>query len=172
MLKLMQGFRDFIVRGNVIDLAVGIVIGAAFTGLVTNFTDAFINPLLRVFSGGDKVHTGGTFTVHQVPFPWSNFVNALVGFLITAAVLYFLVVTPMNMINERRRRGIEPAPKIPSDETKLLMEIRDLLAANGVPRPTGEDRVEPAGRPAAVKAPPQTVAQRRRGTGGGGTTQR
>src|SRR5262249_38511166 len=124
MLKLLHGFRDFIMRGNVIDLAVGIVIGAAFTGLVSNFTEAFINPLLKLFSGGDLHNDGGGFRIHGVLFPWSNFVNATVGFLITAAVLYFLVVTPMNMINERRRRGIEPEPKLPSDEVKLLMEIR------------------------------------------------
>jgi len=134
MLKLLQGFRDFIMRGNVIDLAVGIVIGAAFTGLVTNFTGAFIDPLLKVFSGGGDL--GGSFTIRGVVFPWSAFVNATVGFLITAGVLYFLVVTPMNMINERRRRGIEPEPKLPSDEVKLLMEIRDALVAQ---RGSGHD---------------------------------
>src|SRR5262252_1224989 len=94
VLKLMQGFRDFIVRGNVVDLAVGIVIGAAFTGLVTSFTGAFIQPLLKVFSGGGEL--GGSFKVRGVVFPWSTFVNATFAFLITAAVLYFLVVTPMN----------------------------------------------------------------------------
>jgi large conductance mechanosensitive channel len=161
MLKLLHGFRDFIMRGNVIDLAVGIVIGAAFTGLVTNFTEAFINPLLKLFSDRDPSNSAAGFHVHGVFFPWSNFVNAVFGFLITAAVLYFLVVTPMNMINERRRRGIEPAPKIPSDETKLLMEIRDLLAANGLPRP--------AGAPAGAAAPPTTMTQRRPDTDGGTT---
>lgn len=134
MLKLLSGFRDFIVRGNVVDLAVGIVVGAAFTGLVTSFTSSFIQPLLKVFSGGKE--KSGSFQIFDVVFPWSNFVNAVIGFLITAAVLYFLVVTPMNMINERRRRGIEPEPKLPSDEVKLLIEIRDaLVAAGGVPAP-------------------------------------
>jgi large conductance mechanosensitive channel len=170
MPKLLQGFRDFIMRGNVIDLAVGIVIGAAFTGLVTNFTGAFINPLLKLFSGGDNLNNGGAFKIHDVAFPWSNFANALIGFLITAAVLYFIVVTPMNMINERRRRGIEPAPTLPSDEAKLLMEIRDLLAANGLPQPVPAADA-PADRPAAPqKSTP--VAERRRGTGGGDSTTR
>jgi large conductance mechanosensitive channel len=169
MLKLLQGFRDFIMRGNVIDLAVGIVIGAAFTGLVTNFTDAFINPLLKVFSGGtDKIDTGGVFHIRGVPFHWSDFVNAMVAFVITAAVLYFLVVTPMNMINERRKRGTEPVPKLPSDEVKLLMEIRDLLAANGLPQPAAAGDA-PADAPAAQP----TVTQRRPDTdGGGGATRR
>jgi large conductance mechanosensitive channel len=169
VLKLMQGFRDFIMRGNVIDLAVGIVIGAAFTGLVTNFTEAFINPLLKVFSGGGQL--GGSFKVRGVVFPWSTFVNATFGFLITAGVLYFLVVTPMNMINERRKRGIEPEPQLPSDEAKLLMEIRDLLAAGGsLPQPVPADApTTPAPSKAPAKAEP--VAQRRR-PGGGGTTRR
>jgi large conductance mechanosensitive channel len=170
MLKLMQGFRDFIMRGNVIDLAVGIVIGAAFTGLVTSFTGSFIEPLLKVFSGGKDQFTGGKFTVRGVPFVWATFANGLVAFLITAGVLYFLVVTPMNIINERRKRGIEPVPKLPSDEVKLLMEIRDLLAAGGsLPQPVPAD----APTTPAAKAVPKTepVAQRRR-PGGGSTTRR
>jgi len=166
MLKLLQGFRDFIVRGNVVDLAVGIVIGAAFTGLVTSFTSSFIEPLLKVFSGGNDKFPGGQFRIHGVPFVWSNFVNATVAFLITSAVLYFLVVTPMNMINERRKRGIEPASKLPSDEAKLLMEIRDLLAANGLPQAVPAT-AEPTDKPAPAKATP--APQRRPGTGGGTT---
>jgi large conductance mechanosensitive channel len=158
MLKLLGGFRDFIMRGNVIDLAVGIVIGAAFTGLVTNFTSSFIEPLLKVFSGGGQL--GGSFTIRSVMFPWSQFVNAIIAFLITSSVLYFLVITPMNMINERRKRGTEQETKLPSDEVKLLMEIRDaLVAANGVPpRPVAD---EPA-----AKATPAPVAQRKRSPGG------
>ena len=159
MLKLMQGFRDFLMRGNVVDLAVGIVIGAAFTGLVTSFTSSFIEPLLKVFSGGGQL--GGTFTIRHVSFPWSSFVNAAFGFLITSAVLYFLVVTPMNMISERRKRGIEPEPKLPSDEARLLMEIRDALVANGLPQPVPA-AAEPTDRPAASNA--TEAPQRRRGT--------
>jgi large conductance mechanosensitive channel len=114
-----------------------------------------------VFSGGDKI--GGQFTIHGVPFAWSNFVNAVVAFLITSSVLYFLVVTPMNMLNERRKRGTEPETKLPSDEVKLLMEIRDaLVAANGVPQPRPV-----ADEPADKEAP---VAQRKRSPGG--TTRR
>ena len=125
MLKLLSGFRDFIVRGNVVDLAVGIVIGAAFTGLVTSFTNAFIEPLSRSSAAAREERQ---FQIFDVVFPWSNFVNAVIGFLITAAVLYFLVVTPMNMIDERRRRGIEPEPKLPE---------RRGQAAHGDPRHPG-----------------------------------
>ena len=165
MLKLMQGFRDFIMRGNVIDLAVGIVIGAAFTGLVTSFTSSFIEPLLKLFSGGSDKLPGGQFKIHGVPFVWSNFVNGAVAFLITAGVLYFLVITPMNMINERRKRGIDPEPKLPSDEVKLLMEIRDALVAQGGASASSA----PADRLVAPSAAPTKVAQRRPGTGGGTT---
>lgn len=125
MVKTLRGFKDFVMRGNVIDLSVGIVIGAAFTALVTAITKSFVEPLIRVFSGGDKLQ--GIFFVNNVGFDWAASVNALITFLITAGVLYFLVVTPMNSLAERRRRGIEPEPKAPSEEILLLREIRDAL---------------------------------------------
>jgi large conductance mechanosensitive channel len=129
---MLRGFRDFIMRGNVVDLAVGIVIGAAFTGLVTQFTNSFIQPLIKVFTGGkDPVRTG-KFTVNGQIFDWAAFVNAAITFLIVAAALYFVVVLPMNKLAERRARGEEPRPKAPSEEILLLREIRDALAG---PRP-------------------------------------
>lgn len=130
MLKTLRGFKDFILRGNVVDLSVGIVVGAAFTALVGSFTAAFIEPLLQLFGAeGDQI--GGKFTINKVDFPWSAFVNGIITFLITAAVLYFLVVMPMNRFAERRRKGIEPEPAAPSEEILLLREIRDALAAGG-----------------------------------------
>src|SRR5689334_4508156 len=112
-------------RGNVVDLAVGVVIGAAFNGLVTGFTKSFLEPLIRVFSGGKPL--SGTWTVADQQFDWAAFVNAVISFLITAAVLYFLVVLPLNKLAERRARGHEPPPKAPSEEVRLLTEIRDAL---------------------------------------------
>lgn len=139
MLKTLQGFKDFIMRGNVVDLAVGIVIGAAFTALVGTFTSAFIAPLLKIFGAepatdGQAAKEGGSFTIAGSTFPWSDFVNGLVTFLITAAVLYFLVVLPMNKLAERRKRGIEPEPAAPSEEVILLTEIRDALLGGSVPQ--------------------------------------
>jgi large conductance mechanosensitive channel len=134
MLKTLQGFKDFVMRGNVIDLSVGIVIGAAFAALVTSFTSSFVEPLIKVFGGGGEF--GGSFKINGVDFVWSNFANGLVTFLITAAVLYFLVVMPMNRLAERRRKGVEPEPKKPSEEILLLQEIRDALVAGAaVPSP-------------------------------------
>jgi large conductance mechanosensitive channel len=125
---MLKGFRDFIMRGNVVDLAVGIVIGAAFTGVVTQFTASFLEPMIRVISGGTGVRAGAP-TLRGVAFDWAKFTNVLITFVLTAAVLYFLVVLPMNKLAERRRRGEEPPPAAPSEEIQLLTEIRDALVA-------------------------------------------
>jgi large conductance mechanosensitive channel len=124
MLTTIRGFKDFIMRGNVIDLSVGIVIGAAFTALVTAITKSLLEPLIRVFSGKE---VSGYWMVNDVRFDWAASVNALITFVITAAVLYFLVVTPMNRLAERRRQGEEPESKAPSEELLVLREIRDAL---------------------------------------------
>ena len=126
MSKMLQGFKDFIMRGNVVDLAVGIVIGAAFTAVVTAFTNGFIKPLIQLI-GGDTSVNAGAWRVGEVRFDYASFINSVLTFLITAAVLYFLVVFPLNKMAERRRRGEEPPQKAPSEEVKLLTEIRDAL---------------------------------------------
>jgi large conductance mechanosensitive channel len=129
---MFRGFRDFIMRGNVVDLAVGIVIGAAFTALVTQLTESFLKPLIKLMSGGGDPVTAGAWKVGDQVFDWASFINAVINFLIVAAALYFLVVLPMNKLAERRARGEEPKPKAPSEEILLLREIRDALAG---PRP-------------------------------------
>jgi large conductance mechanosensitive channel len=123
---MLKGFKDFIMRGNVVDLAVGIVIGAAFTAVVASFTNAFLKPTIQLVSGGQGVQAGA-FKVRGIPFDWASFINACITFLITAAALYFLVVLPLNRLAERRARGEEPPPSAPSEEIKLLTEIRDAL---------------------------------------------
>lgn len=124
---MLKGFKDFIMRGNVIDLAVGIVIGAAFTAMVNTLTTSFLKPLIELLGGGTQL--SGKWVVNEVTFDWAAFVNAVITFFLTAAVLYFLVVAPMNKIAERRKRGEEPVPEEPSEEIKLLTEIRDALLA-------------------------------------------
>ena len=137
MNKIFQGFKDFIMRGNVVDLAVGIVIGAAFTTVVTAFTAGFVKPLIQLMGGDSGVHAG-TWHVGDVAFDYATFLNAIITFLITAAVLYFLVVYPLNVLAERRRRGEEPPPKTPSEEILLLTQIRDaLVARQGQTPPSG-----------------------------------
>ncbi|NES15777.1 MULTISPECIES: large conductance mechanosensitive channel protein MscL [Micromonospora] len=126
---MLKGFKDFIMRGNVVDLAVGIVIGAAFTGLVSQFTKSFLEPLIKFFGGGTAL-TAGRWKISSGNYmDWAAFINAAITFLLTAAVLYFLVVYPMNRLAERRKRGEEPPPAAPSEEVKLLTEIRDALLA-------------------------------------------
>ena len=124
---MIKGFRDFIMRGNVIDLAIAVVIGAAFGGIVTQLTKSFIEPLIKLMGGGG-VH-GGAFIVNGVAFDWGAFINAIINFLIVAAVLYFFVVTPMNTIMARRKKDevVAPAPIVVPEDIALLKEIRDLL---------------------------------------------
>jgi large conductance mechanosensitive channel len=122
---VLKGFRDFIMRGNVVDLAVGIVIGAAFTTLVNQFTKSFLEPLIKVFGGGGA--QGGVWELSDQKFAWAAFINAVITFLLTAAVLYFVVVLPMNKLAERRKRGEVPEPEAPSEDIVLLTEIRDAL---------------------------------------------
>ncbi len=123
---VLKGFKDFVLRGNVVDLAVAVVIGAAFTGVVNAFTSAFLTPLIGLLGGGGKL--GGQLTVRGQHFTWGAFLSQVITFVITAAVLYFLVVLPMKKLLERRRRGEEPPPVQPT-QVDLLIEIRDLLRA-------------------------------------------
>jgi large conductance mechanosensitive channel len=126
---MLKGFKDFLMRGNVVDLAVAVVIGTAFATLVTQFTKSFIEPLIKLAGGGGV--SGGAFTVNGVAFDWAAFVNAIISFLIVAAVVYFFVVVPMNHLLSRLRRDREPEPEAPAPDVLLLTEIRDLLRAQG-----------------------------------------
>ena len=131
---MIQGFKNFIMRGNVVDLAVAVVIGAAFTTVVTSFTNNIINPLIAAFGGGNvnglgfQLVSGNPKTVIDL----GAVLTAIINFLIVAAVVYFLVVAPMNLLAERRRRGEEPEPKAPAEDIVLLQEIRDLLRQRAV----------------------------------------
>ncbi len=126
---MLTGFKNFVMRGNVVDLAVGVVIGAAFNSVITQLTKSFLEPLITLVTGGNKV--GGQFTINDVAFTYGAFINAVITFLLTAAALYFFVVLPMNKLAERRARrdksDAEPAPTTLSDEARLLAEIRDEL---------------------------------------------
>jgi large conductance mechanosensitive channel len=128
---VLKGFRDFIMRGNVIELAVAVVIGTAFNNVVTTFSSAFIKPLIEAVSGGG-VNAAKIHVYKNAYLDPGSFLNALINFLVTAAVVYFFFVYPMNKLAERRKRGEEPEPEAPSDEVRLLTEIRDaLVTRNG-----------------------------------------
>jgi large conductance mechanosensitive channel len=124
MTLMIKGFKDFLLRGNIVDLAVAVVIGVAFTALVTAFTESFLKPLIGLIGGGGI--EGGTWTINGQVFDWAAFINAVITFVLTAAVVYFAVVLPMKTIMERRKRGEEAGPAEPT-QVELLAEIRDLL---------------------------------------------
>ncbi|MBK3632755.1 large conductance mechanosensitive channel protein MscL [Streptomyces asoensis] len=98
---MLGGFRSFILRGNVVDLAVGIVIGAAFTAVVNGFVKAFLTPVVGFATGATGDYSRRTFTVGGTVFPYGSFVNSVISFLLIACVLYFLVVLPINKLHER-----------------------------------------------------------------------
>ena len=117
----MKGFRAFLLRGNVVDLAVAVVIGTAFTAVVTTFTNAFITPLIALIFGKPNVFSI-SFTVNGVTFPVYSFLNALLAFIVVAAVVYFFVVLPINAVIARSRKE-PPADPTTKKCTECLSEI-------------------------------------------------
>ncbi|MCR3747765.1 large-conductance mechanosensitive channel protein MscL [Lentzea californiensis] len=146
---MLKGFKDFLMRGNVVDLAVAVVIGTAFTAIVTAFTTSLIKPLIA--SLGSTETKGLGFYIRSgkedTYLDFSNVINAAINFVIVAAVVYFVLVLPIQKIQERRKRGEEAGPSEPTD-VELLIEIRDLLAAQQqsttVVQNTAPDRRGPA----------------------------
>ncbi|MCX5212407.1 large conductance mechanosensitive channel protein MscL [Kitasatospora sp. NBC_00240] len=118
---MLKGFRDFMMRGNVVDMAVGVVIGAAFTGVVTGFVSAFLTPLIGVAVGAAGDFKGYAFHIGGVIFPYGQFLNVLIAFVLTAAVLYFFVVLPVTKATARYLPKKPKAPKRPCPE--CLTEI-------------------------------------------------
>ncbi|MDI2129538.1 large conductance mechanosensitive channel protein MscL [Yinghuangia seranimata] len=106
---MFKGFRAFLLRGNVVDLAVGIVIGAAFTAVVTGFVTAFLTPLIGVATGAVGDFSKEAFTVADTTFPYGAFLNALISFVLIAAVVYFCVVAPVVKL-QARFEGPAPEP--------------------------------------------------------------
>ena len=128
----MKGFKDFVMQGNVIDLAVGVVIGGAFTALVTAFVDNLINPVVAAAGGADSVEGFGIKIFENNEATFINFgavISAIITFLITAAVVYFVFVMPMTNAREaaNRRKGVEEEVEAAPEDIVLLSEIRDLL---------------------------------------------
>ncbi|KNY06257.1 large conductance mechanosensitive channel protein MscL [Microbacterium sp. GCS4] len=137
---MLKGFKDFLLRGNVIDLAVAVVIGTAFTAIVTAIVNSIINPLVALFFEADATGQFGPKVTNiygnEVVFPLGDLISAVISFLAVAAVVYFVFVLPMNTFKKHveARKGTpaeepqeEPAA---ATEAELLVEIRDLLARN------------------------------------------
>ncbi|MGF7239164.1 MAG: large conductance mechanosensitive channel protein MscL [Frankia sp.] len=125
-----SGFKTFLMRGNVVDLAVALVIGTAFTAVIKSFVANLLTPLIAAI-GGEPDFSKLSFKIHHSTFTYGAFVNDVIAFVVVAAAIYFIVVLPIAKANEFRHRGDQPAEDEPaiSDEARLLTEIRDLLAA-------------------------------------------
>jgi large conductance mechanosensitive channel len=136
----VAGFKKFLLRGNVVDLAIAVMIGAAFGAVVSSFTSGIITPLIAAI-GGEPNFSALHFTVHHSTFRYGLFINAVVAFVILAAILYFLVVLPINTLMERfKPTPEEPAPtrdcphcvsSIPQAATVCAFCTRDVPAVSG-----------------------------------------
>lgn len=105
----MNGFKQFILRGNVVDLAVGVVIGAAFNSVVSSFVANILTPVISAF-GGQPHFQNLAFTFNKTSIKYGDFLNAVITFLIIAAVVYFLIVMPMNKLEDAVKSGKAPDP--------------------------------------------------------------
>ncbi|MEE2059731.1 large conductance mechanosensitive channel protein MscL [Rhodococcus artemisiae] len=125
---MLKGFKDFLLRGNVIELAVAVVVGAAFTAIVTAFTDNIVNPLVAAVGGDNEMGFGFKIIASNE----ATFINlgavisAMINFIIIAAVVYFVLIVPVNAAKARFAPDKEPEDE-PLSETDLLIQIRDLL---------------------------------------------
>lgn len=126
MKKLLEEFKTFITKGNIIDLAIGVIIGSAFSGLVTSLLDNIISPILGFFSYGGI--NGFSITLWKAELRIGAFFMDIINFIIMAAVV-FLMMKAVNAIINKMKKQQEAAPPKPSKEEELLTEIRDLLKA-------------------------------------------
>jgi large conductance mechanosensitive channel len=140
---MLKGFKEFILRGNVIDLAVAVVIGAAFTAVVNSIVNNLINPLIGAFFQASTLDDTLIWTINDhAQIKFGAVIGTIINFLIVATVVYFVFVYPINEIRKRadrlRKKGVVE-PEAPTTELDLLTEIRDLLAAQqSPPQPTGK----------------------------------
>jgi len=119
---MLSGFKQFILRGNVVDMAVGVVIGAAFGGVVTALTKDLLTPLIAALVGKPDF-SNIKFTIHGREFPVGDFINAAISFLLIAAAVYFFVVTPINALVARMRKAPAPADPTTKKCPECLSEI-------------------------------------------------
>ncbi len=119
---MFKGFRSFLLRGNVVDLAVGIVIGAAFTAVVTGFVSAFLTPLIGIAAGAVGDFSKEAFTVAGVTFPYGAFLQAAISFVLVAAVIYFAVVMPVGKL-QNRFNPVKDVPVAKADCPECLSTV-------------------------------------------------
>ena len=157
---MIKGFKDFLMRGNVVDLAVAVIIGTAFTAIVTAIANSFIKPLIAAFGGADVTGLSWTIVAGNPAsrMDFAAILTAITNFLIIAAVVYFAIVLPIKKIQDRRKRGEEPGPAEPTD-VELLTEIRDLLREQQIQ--TGQRQAYQQNQPSRGQQPPPPQQPRR-----------
>lgn len=127
---MLKGFRDFLLRGNVVDLAVAVIIGAAFTQIVTALNEKVITQLIAAVGGVPDL-SQEVFKLGDTPIGWGAVVTAILNFIIVAAIVYFVVILPMNKALERLKKPEAEAEATLTKDQELLIEIRDSLKARG-----------------------------------------
>ena len=126
---MLKDFKEFISRGNVVELAVGVIIGAAFKNIVDALVDGIINPLIAAVIGKPDFSDAFILTLNGTDVKFGLLITAVINFILMAFAIYFCIVVPMNALNARRKKAEDEAPEAEvSDEVKLLTEIRDALA--------------------------------------------
>ena len=123
---MIKEFREFLLRGNVVDLAVAVILGAAFGAVVTSFVNDILMQLIAMV-GGQPDFSGLSFTINDAEFRYGAFLNAVIAFVIVGAAIFFFVVKRINVLMARRKAGLEPEPEAVPEDVVLLGEIRDLL---------------------------------------------
>ena len=133
---MLKEFRNFILRGNAVDLAVAVVIGAAFGAVVTSLVEDIVTPIISIIFGKPGFQDL-TVTINGAVIRYGSFLNAVFSLLLIGAAVFFLVVKPVNYLMERRKAGEVPPPEAVPEDVVLLTEIRDLLQSGVTPsRPT------------------------------------
>ena len=125
---MLKEFRSFILRGNAIDLAVAVVLGAAFGAVVTSLVEDIVTPIISIIFGKPGFEDL-TITINDAVIRYGAFLNAVFALITIGAAVFFLVIKPVNMLMARRKAGEEPEPEAVPEDVLLLGEIRDLLRA-------------------------------------------
>jgi large conductance mechanosensitive channel len=132
---MLKEFRNFILRGNAIDLAVAVVLGAAFGAVVNSLVQDIITPIIAIIFGKPGF-ADLTITINDAVIRYGAFLNALFSLITVGAAVFFFVVKPVNVLMERRKRGEEPPPAAVPEDVVLLGEIRDLLKGQATVSPS------------------------------------
>lgn len=146
MKKFLKEFKEFALKGNVMDMAVGVVIGGAFTAIVTALTSSFITPLIQLITGGkaeDGSYVGGSFTINGVAFDYGSFLSAIINFLIIALVL-FMVIKGINKAMTIGKKKEEEAPAEPTTKVCPFCQSEISIKAIKCPHCTSDQPADEA----------------------------